>query len=169
MGLEFTEHYLFITMGEPRLGDKRYDVATGVVHQLQTYSLKDTRQANIQSTSQGQNSVPYLILMGKKPDTVIIEVRMGNLADVKARMDSFATYGTRIYNLTNPKNLFLVGTVLTVTTNNSHWELPIASNWFVESWEISRSVQNRNFTGTLGLLRWYQDLTNINYSDPAMV
>ena len=149
MTICFSEMCLYITM---RSGNKVYAPRVTATHELEVFTIQDRREANAEVQATGQSSAPIRTLMGRKLDTFVIEFPIPNMTASLTALPSDA----RVRN--TPKNLFLASSILTVTDNTYTTELPVGSNWFVESFSLKRTSARRMYVGTLTLKRWYGDL-----------
>ena len=155
--LTFTEKCLNITMTN---GCKHYKSITddGVVHVLETVKISDVRVANAESTpSYSQTNVPYSFLKGRKAEVVTID---GVLCQANPTAISALLATLHGRNLPTLYNVFLPCSVLICTNNENHTEIPVGSQWMVQTFSISRTATRRGvILFNLKLMRYYQEIT----------
>lgn len=140
-------------------GNKGYDERnTGFVHKVMAHASKADNEVSTQSIPGG--AVPVSVVYGKKIPVIVLDGYFpyhypGDFFDVF--MPTLAAYRKPNYNTC--KNIFLVGSILTVIYNGGGGfsELPIDSRWYVKKYEWKRSVVMKDRGGfTLTLWRWYR-------------
>lgn len=152
--LTFSEMFLNIVMnadGHP--GNKGYKPISGGTHEIKAFKIVDARGVNKESMAVGQSNVPFSHQLGRKADTVTISGKW----EVSEIPSVISACGYRV--VPTMANIFLPGSVLTVTNNDQTWELPQGSNWLVKNFKYNRSVASRNLIiYEVQLIRWYEEL-----------
>jgi len=147
MSLVLAETFLYYTMGEPEVGNKRYAPDTGYTHTLKIFTVQDRREVSSESISV-QSSAPINTTYGRLLDSVSLEIPIPDI-------NAYVTDTTPYRVVPHPKNIFMASSILTVNANVNFKEFPISSHWFVESFVLRRNVQRRLYIGLLTLKRWY--------------
>jgi len=159
--LTLSEKFVRITMastdgGGGGPGNKGYEYPNGAVHQIDTYTVRDIRSTNYsQPVGSSQSSLPQSTLLGKKLESVVLNIRLGNSAEVQALCTNAASSRS---NGCTPKNLFVAGSILAIS-GASHPELTSATYWYVESWSTRMGTGQRIMVGDLALLEWNQPVS----------
>jgi len=148
MALVLEERFLQLTMAGSDWGNKIYSPVDGATHTLNVFTIQDRKEASVESYVGGPSSAPISLTHGRMLDTVTIEFPINNLSSYLASLASY-----RIVN--TPKNIFLVGSILTAQYSGDFREIPTNSTWFVESFSIRRNVSRKLRIGNLVLKRWY--------------
>ena len=145
-----TERCLNIDMID---GVKQFDGLDTGSHTLKITNITKQRSANFNNQATGQSSVPFTTVTGQNPDEIQIVGVIGDLDDVAIAINSVT------HNVNTLQNLFLVGSILTVTANTTNPEIATGTYWIVDSFTVRRNVKSiGKTTFELGLKRWYQDL-----------
>lgn len=160
--IQFTEQTLNITMRYlNQWGHKGYgDRGPGYTHYLFAHASAARNELNMESTPGG--SIPITIPYGMKIQTVTLDGYFpytfpDEFFDVM--MDNLRPFRLPGYNTV--KNIFLVGSILTVAFNGNNVvfsELPLLSKWYVKKYTWKRSTRAPDRGGfNLVLWRWYKD------------
>jgi hypothetical protein len=136
--LVFTEKCLNITMIN---GLKKYNpTSAGITHNLQSAKITNKREINSQSyPSFTQESNPYTHVKGRKTETYTIDGVLCKVIDVTSFLAGFTAR-----NVNTLYNVFLPCSIITCTDNTDHPEIPLGTEWIVETFTITRSSQRRS-------------------------
>jgi hypothetical protein len=160
--LEFSEQKMKFTMTfDNKHGNKGFELSNpGFSHLIFAHASGTDRELNSDSTPGGTipisttygNKLPVINLTGYFPYPY-------PSIQFTEFLNSLAPYRLAGYNTV--KNIFLVGSVLTVVSNGDgvFSELPILSKWYVKKYTWNRDITHpTRGEFNLVLLRWYKDL-----------
>ncbi len=160
--LQLAEQKMKFTMQfEGKLGNKGFELSSpGFTHQIFAQTVGADRELNSDSAPGG--TIPISISYGLKIPIVTI---VGHFpypypsAAFTEFMNSLAPY--RLAGFNTVKNIFLVGSILTVLSNGNgvFSELPIGSTWYVKKYSWNRDTTHPTIGEfNLVLLRWFKSL-----------
>lgn len=139
-------------------GHKGYDQSqTLFTHQLFLQDIGSEKELNKEITVGGP--IPVITPYGMKVPTVQISSMFHYSLDeiYSVLLPAIAPY--RNPGCSTVKNIFLVGSILTVVDNGNgiFSELPISSKWYVKKFKAFRNTQNFDrLSYVLTLWRWYK-------------
>lgn len=154
--LQLTEAFLGITMNYNSLrGNKGYDRSTGgFVHNIFARTHNDVKELNMESTPGG--ITPVANYYGMKVQTVTLDGYFPYRYPDEF-WDVFMVGLSAYREKCTTKNIFLVGSILTVTKNSTFNDLPIGSTWYVKRYSYVREIQHPDSAGfNIVLWRWWE-------------
>jgi hypothetical protein len=157
--LHLAERKMKLTMNFQGLrGNKGFEIdPITYIHYIFAHTSNPEQELNSESTPGG--TLPITTVYGRKIPTVTLTGYFPYRYPDEFWNDFMPTLaGHRRVN--SVKNIFLVGTILTVVKSNVFKELPEGTNWYVKQYTWKRNTQHPDRGEfNLVLLRWFKEIT----------